>query len=207
MVKKWKKYRKHFFSGIWHVHTSYTDGKNTVEEMCEEAKALGTSFIAFTEHVRKELTYNFEEYFREVKECGKKLGIEAIAGIEAKVLNDGSLNASKKVLKKAEVIFGVIHDKVKSEKEYFDKVKKLLDNDFDVWGHPTLALKRSNIKLKKEEIERLVSMLEGKDIVVEINLRHEVPSAYFIGRCIRKDIPLLLGLDAHSKEELRKYWG
>lgn len=48
------------------MHTSFTDSKNTVFEICREVAMLNIPLIAFTEHVRRELTYDFNRYLEEI---------------------------------------------------------------------------------------------------------------------------------------------
>ena len=60
-MKRWEKYKEFLSLGDWHVHTSYTDGKNTVYELCRRARENRLRLIAFTEHVRRTLTYRFED--------------------------------------------------------------------------------------------------------------------------------------------------
>jgi putative hydrolase len=40
-MKKWEKYSKDLETGDWHCHTKYTDGRNTVMEMCRQAQKNG----------------------------------------------------------------------------------------------------------------------------------------------------------------------
>ena len=65
--KKWFPYRDYLHKGDWQVHTSYTDGSNTVFEFCERAVKNNLELIAFTEHVRSELDYNFYSLISDIE--------------------------------------------------------------------------------------------------------------------------------------------
>ena len=75
------------------MHTNYTDGKNTVFEYCKQAEKNGLELIAFTEHVRKKLDYNFDEFLADVYAAKDKFDLEILAGCEVKVLDsEGTLS-------------------------------------------------------------------------------------------------------------------
>ena len=199
---KWKKY---FFNGIWHVHTNYTDGENSISEYCDAATKIGAKLICFTEHVSLDLSYNFNNYLSDINKARRKYGIIILGGVEVKILED-HLNAEKNVLEKADIIFGAIHGETKSTKEYTRKVEQLLEHDIDVWAHPTLPLKINNLRIKEKKINGIVSLLKKKGITVEINPKYNVPDAYFISRCLKENVQCLIGLDAHSVDEVERYW-
>lgn len=199
---KWNGY---LFNGIWHVHTNYTDGENSISEYCDVATEIGAKLICFTEHVALDLSYNFKNYLSCINKARSKYGIIILGGVEVKILGN-HLNAEKNVLEKADIIFGAIHGDIESTKEYLRKVEQLLKHDIDVWAHPTLPLKINNLKIDKKEIDRTVSLLKKKGITVEINVKYNVPDAYFISRCLKENVPCLIGLDAHSVEEVIRYW-
>lgn len=199
---EWKEY---FLNGIWHVHTNYTDGNNSIFEYCDLATEIGAKLICFTEHVSLDLSYDFDDYLSNIKKAIRKYKIIALAGVEVKALKD-RLNAEKNVLDKADVVFGVIHEEVKSTEEYMKKVERLLHHDIDAWAHPTLPLKIGNLKIDEKRVSEIVSLIKKRGITVEINVKYNVPDAYFISRCLKESVPCLIGLDAHSVDEVRRYW-
>ena len=71
-TKKWQRYSRYLGTGDWHCHTRYTDGRNTVMEMCTQAQKNGLELIAFTEHVRRSLSYDFSKLEADVKKARKK---------------------------------------------------------------------------------------------------------------------------------------
>ena len=108
MMKRWHKYEYYLLKGDWHVHTNYTDGKNTVFEYCKQAEENGLELIAFTEHVRKKLDYDFDDFVAEVYSAKDKFDLEILAGCEAKVLDsEGTLDVSDDILKECEIVLGV----------------------------------------------------------------------------------------------------
>ena len=75
-----------------HMHTNWTDGKNTIEEMIEAAEKLGMKEIALTDHVRGTSTY-YNDYVRKIKYLRKKTKVNVIIGFECKIKNfDGEID-------------------------------------------------------------------------------------------------------------------
>src|SRR6202451_3698162 len=84
--------------GDVHMHTVETDGKNTIEEMAEAAKAHGYQYMAITEHSKNLAFANglddkrAVEHIRRIREANEKIdGITIFAGIEVDILADGDL--------------------------------------------------------------------------------------------------------------------
>lgn len=66
-MKTWQRYPEFLIKGEWHVHTCYTDGQNTIDECCQKAVEIGIPLIAFTEHVRKNLNYDFHNFLNDIE--------------------------------------------------------------------------------------------------------------------------------------------
>ena len=78
------------FTGDYHTHTTFSDGKGSVLENALAAKEKGLKEIAVTDHGFRILTMGFKKYLRAKKECEeaeKATGIRVIAGIEADVVS------------------------------------------------------------------------------------------------------------------------
>ena len=71
-----------------HLHTNYSDGKNSPEEMIRAAISLGISNICFTDHVRKDSLW-VADYINELESLKSKFKdkIRIDIGVEAKVLD------------------------------------------------------------------------------------------------------------------------
>ena len=103
-------YEQYFKTGLWHVHTNYTDGKNSVDEICQYAIKEKYNLIAFTEHVRLNLNYDFEKYLNDIEIARKKYtDLIILNGVEAKILEDGSIDCSKDILNKVDIVLLAEH--------------------------------------------------------------------------------------------------
>lgn len=192
---------------IFHLHTNYTDGLNSVEEYCLWASRNGYSTIVFTEHVRKNLSYDFNCFLKDIQAAkGKFSNLDIWVGAEAKMLPGGRLDIPDEILPKIEIICFACHSFPKDVDLYKDSFKRLfLDtlwkNHIRVWVHPGYFLKRLGlIDDYLYLLDRLISSAIKEGVFIEYNLKYELPPMRII-----KNIPqstLLRGLDAHSVESI-----
>ena len=213
MRKRWESYKEHLETGLWHVHTTYTDGKNTVFEFCQKAQEKGFGFIAFTEHVRKELTYSFDDFLSDVSSANDKFDIKAIAGCEASVLNErGELDVSEDVLKKSAVVFAAFHRPLHSHVEYITSVMNMLRNPkVDAWAHPHFIPGSISASGKKEpselimltmdELRTIMSLAAKNNVLIENSIRYKTPDE-FVSVAKIQGATVFRGYDAHRLEDL-----
>lgn len=191
-------------SGDWHVHTNYTDGRDSVDDLCCQAVANGLKLVAFTEHVRKKLTYDFKEFVREISEARKKYNIEILSGCEVKVLDlSGNLDVNTDTLKYCDIVIGVFHSFAWPNKsDYLKALESMLCNPFiDVWGHPTFFTDKNKIVLDSHEINRIATICEHNDVLVEINLKYNT-TGNFLEIMQGYNINFVISSDAHSVNDL-----
>ena len=68
-MKVYEKYTNYLLKGEWHIHTSWTDGNNTIFDYCEKAIQEGIPLVAFTEHVSKSPDYDFRLFLNEIEKA------------------------------------------------------------------------------------------------------------------------------------------
>lgn len=204
-MKRWLKYKQFLHTGDWHVHTNYTDGKNTILEYAQKAVENNLELIAFTEHVRRIMDYSFEDFMSEVYSVKDKFNIEILVGCEAKVIDtDGNIDVSPDVLKKCDIVLGTFHEfKPKNKAAYLLALKNMLKNrDVDIWAHPTLFAKKNNFLLSDEEICELVELCYTNEVLIERNKKHDVPNITFLNFSSIRGLNFVFGSDAHQIDEL-----
>jgi DNA polymerase (family 10)/putative hydrolase len=203
-MKRWEAYRSELLAGDWQVHTTWSDGKNSIVEYCIEARKKGLRLIAFTEHVRRELRYDFWAYTREVAEARKQFpDLILLAGCEAKVLNrQGDLDAPLDVLEKADVVLGAFHSFAEPE-HYVEALEAMLRNPYvDSWAHPTLYAHKRGIVLTDEQEERLIRLCMEQQVLVEFNGKYDLPRPAMREKVKTLGASYVYGSDAHSAAEL-----
>jgi DNA polymerase (family 10) len=132
--------------GDLHMHTTWSDGKYSVEEMARKAATLGYSYIAITDHSqRMTITRGLDEkrlleQGREIDKARKRFkDIAILKGIEVDILEDGGLDLSDEALRSLDIVIAAVHSKFKLSKEaQTRRILRAMDKPF-VSGiaHPT----------------------------------------------------------------------
>jgi DNA polymerase (family 10) len=132
--------------GDLHVHTTATDGRNSLREMALAAKKRGYEYIAVTEHSRRvtiahgldsaRLTRQIAEIDRLNRE---KLGITILKGVEVDILEDGSLDLPDSILAKLDLVIGAVHSKFDlSRDRQTSRIQRGLEHPhMTLLAHPT----------------------------------------------------------------------
>lgn len=187
---------------LWHVHTSYTDGKCSVKEVFDLAGDRGIEFICFIEHIRSRPTYSPEDLMNEIIKYSSERGIQAILGFEAKLLHDGSISIPAQELNA--FIFLAEHGNVSNSKEeYFLTLLKGLSNKaINGWVHPGILAMRMSWKFSNQELNKIVSVMKQNELVYEMNERYGLPLPPLTDALMRANIPFFQGVDFHEEEDL-----
>ena len=133
--------------GDLHMHTTETDGRATLEEMAEAARARGYEYIAITDHSKalsmangldEARTVAFAKRVREIN-AGGALGIRVFSGIECDILRDGALDLENDALAELDVVIGSVHSHMSMEAaEMTDRLLRALEcPHLRILGHPT----------------------------------------------------------------------
>ncbi|MDH5405162.1 MAG: PHP domain-containing protein, partial [Candidatus Aminicenantes bacterium] len=108
--------------GDLHVHSNWSDGSATLEELAEQAKKLGYEYLLIADHsfaVRIAGGLSPEELLRqieEIKKVNQKLkGITLLAGTEVDIRSDGRLDFPDEVLEKLDVVVAAVHSGFKQD--------------------------------------------------------------------------------------------
>ena len=132
--------------GDVHMHTIETDGRNTIEEMAEAAKARGYQYMAITDHSKNLAFANglddkrAVEHIQRIREAGKKIeGIRIFAGVEVDILAEGDLDLSNDVLAQMDIVIASVHSVFNMEAaKMTERLIKAIENpNVSLIGHPT----------------------------------------------------------------------
>ncbi len=217
-------YERHFWTGDWQSHTTWSDGANAPEEMVEAATRLGLTSLAITDHVRADTDW-LDDYVTELGHLKQKYEgrIVVFCGIEAKATDlRGGLDARPEFFEKVDLALGAIHripledgsflprDEIARSPElalrnWTRAMLALVGNSrADVMAHPESLLREHGIRLPHETQEEIARLAASKGKLFERNLLHRVPQPDFLAALKRHRVPMLLGSDAHSVEQLEQ---
>lgn len=203
-MKIWKKYQHLLLKGEWHVHTSYTDGYNSVDDYCKKAESLGIPLVAFTEHVRRKLNYDFTSLLNDIDKAKEDYDLIILSGCETKVLPDGLLDVDDDILKQVDYPIFAFHSFPKDLNLYIDSLSSVLENKYvNSWAHPCQFLKKEGFELSDNELEDIFFIMKKNDILLEINRKYSLPSKRWIDLAMNFKINFVCGSDVHDLNSLR----
>lgn len=203
-----------------HMHTTWTDGANTVKEMHDISKEKKIEHIFFSEHSRISSGDWFNEFVREVKQISDH-NCKAYAGTEVKVLDyDGNLDLNENIYKNSQFIMASVHrfpgetGNIKTIKNNFSPEKALkieldlslaaLENPKTlILGHPLgMTLKRFKFIPEDKYFQEIILKCKKFDKVFEINANYHCNISYLVQQCLDKDVLISFGSNAHNINEV-----
>jgi DNA polymerase (family 10) len=168
--------------GDLHMHTTATDGHNSIREMAEAALACGFSYIAITDHSKNlAMTNGLDEkraleHVQRIREVDRQMEgrIRVFTGIEVDILADGALDLDDEVLAQMEIVIASVHTRFEqSREEMTARVLRAIENPYTrILGHPTgrLLLRREPFALDLGTVLRRAAEL---GVAVEHNAAPE----------------------------------
>lgn len=194
--------------GDLHVHTSASDGKNSLEEMVEAAQARGNRYLAICDHT---ITHGVNEerllaQIEEIKRLNRRLkGFRVLAGAEVHIRRDGSLELSSRVLEKLDIVVGSVHQRYKmDEQQMTERIVKGIETGWvDILAHPTgrLINRRDPMEVN---MDRVLDAARAHSTALEMNAypdRLDLNEIY--ARTAKEHgVKLAIDTDAHAVGEL-----
>jgi DNA polymerase (family 10) len=167
--------------GDLHMHTTESDGRETLQAMAAAAHRLGYEYIAITDHSKALAMANGLDERRALEHAariralnGRFEGLTLLAGIECDILADGTMDLADDCLAQLDIVVASIHSHfTQDEAQMTDRVLRALECPWvDVLGHPTgrRLLQRDAIKLRMDEV---MASATAKGVVLEINSQVE----------------------------------
>ena len=162
--------------GVFHNHSVWSDGNNTLLEMAQKAEELKLKFISFNDHfghigITNPLTEKrLGKYLQELSKVQKKVGIKVFTGVEIDILKDGKLPLSAKKLKELDVVVASVHVSINmKEKEMTKRVCDALNNyPVNILGHPLDRLLQEREPLALN-LDKVFETAQKNNTFMEIN--------------------------------------
>jgi DNA polymerase (family 10) len=204
--------RNEDLKGDLHMHTTASDGINTLAEMVAAAQSKGYEYIAITEHSQSlKITNGLSEKrllnrVREIDQLNSRhTNFTVLKSAEVDILEDGRLDYSNAVLKELDLTVCSIHSRFGlSKTQQTDRILRAMDNPFfTILGHATgrLLLKREGYEL---DLEKILRHAKSHGCFVEINSspdRLDLSDEH-AKQAKELGIRIAINTDAHSIREL-----
>jgi DNA polymerase (family 10) len=194
------------------MHTTDTDGKNTLAEMVAACAARGYEYIAITDHtqavrVAGGLTRaGFHKQFREIDALQRKTpNLVIFKGAEVDILDDGSLDLDDGTLAELDLVVVSIHSRFNLSKAAMTRrvVRALQHPRAQVLGHPTGRLigKREPLAL---DMPAIVKAARDHGVMLEINAQPDRLDLHDVDVAVAREagVKLVISTDAHRTQEL-----
>ena len=199
--------------GVFHNHTTASDGRGTIEEMAAGAEALGFDYLGLADHskasfqakglddarVLKQL-----ESIRVFNESGES-PVYIFSGIECDILPDGSLDLEDATLNALDYAVMSVHSSFgQSEEEMTARVIRAIEHPATVMlGHPTgrILLRREPYKI---DLQKVIDAAIANRVIIEINANpHRLDMDWRLWRrAADRGLMCSINPDAHSREGL-----
>jgi len=195
--------------GDLHVHSTFSDGTDTVETMARKAKEMGYEWLVISDHatglgvVGGLKPEDLPDYIAAIKEAEKKVGIRIFVGLEGNIKADGTFLFTDD---RVEVLIAAIHTALNQEKEkILDRYEKTFkEAKPHIVAHPTGRIlgRRGGLNVTSSEVLQLCNKY---DVVPELNctpMRLDIDDVGVLTAVTQYHMPVALGTDAHDAEEL-----
>jgi DNA polymerase (family 10) len=199
--------------GDLHMHTNWSEGSHSIEEMAQGAKELGHQYIAICDHAEALQvagglsSEEIREQMKEIEKLNKKIeGITILSGIEANIDAEGKLDVKDDILKDLDVVVASVHSGFKkSEEEMTNRILNAMHNDYvNILGHPTgrMLNKREPYEVNLSEIFTAAADL---GIFLEVNSFPDRLDLSDINcqNARKYDLLMAINTDSHHKDHLK----
>lgn len=200
--------------GILHNHSTYSDGKHSLEQMARFCQELGFEYLGIADHSQT-ATYaqglneeRVEQQHAEIDRLNQTFAQEfstpfkILKGIESDILGDGSLDYPESILKTFDFVVASVHSNLNMNLEKATtRLLRAIENPYTtILGHPTgrLLLARAGYPI---DYKLIIDACAQNGVVIEINAspwRLDLDWRW-IRYCMEKGVMLSINPDAHEK--------
>lgn len=190
--------------GDLHVHTTWSDGRQSLEDVAAAGDARGYEYIAITDHSSR---VNLDALARQqagIERVNRRHTCQLLAGIEVDIRSDGSLGYPNRVLADLDLVIASVHSGLGQDPDLLTRrVLTAMENEHvDIIGHPTGRLlgRRPPYAI---DLARVIDYAAVTGTALEINAsphRLDLESIYIL-QAKNKGVKLAAGTDAHQVGE------
>ncbi|MCD6549868.1 DNA polymerase/3'-5' exonuclease PolX [Candidatus Micrarchaeota archaeon] len=198
--------------GDLQIHTTWSDGTGSVEDMVRAAERMGYEYIVITDHSRMGLAVakglekrkDFEKQREEIESIDTKMDV--YAGVEANILPNGHLDVSDDILSELDFVCAGVHSRFRMSKTGMtNRLIRAIKNDYvDVIVHPTGRLigEREPYLF---DYDKVFEEAAERGVLFEVNAfptRLDLPP-HLVRLSKKYGVKLSVGTDSHSTDHLR----
>jgi DNA polymerase (family X) len=193
--------------GMVHCHTTYSDGKHSVEEMALAAEAMGMKYITITDHSPTAFYAGgvtldrLKRQWEEIEAVQEKVKVKILRGTESDIVANGHLDYPDHILEQFDVIVASIHSRYKMDSAKMTKriVTAMQQPVFKIWGHGLGRLIQRRPPFECD-IEKILDVIAESRAAIEINgdpFRLDLEPR-LVREARKRKIKFVISVDAHS---------
>jgi DNA polymerase (family 10) len=198
--------------GDLHIHSKWSDGTSSIEEIAEAAQKRGYQYVAICDHSKSlRIAHGLDEtrvlnQIEEIDRINEKLkGFQILKGTEVDILTDGKIDHPDKILERLDYVVAAVHSGFKQEKEKMTKrIVRALENPLvHCLAHPTGRLLGARAPYEVD-IEEVMEAAKKYGKVLEINAtleRLDLDDVH-CKKAKEMGIRMAIGTDSHHPDQL-----
>ena len=194
--------------GDLHVHTKASDGKSSLREMVEAARARGYEYVAITDHTKHATVargLDEKRLAKQLDEIGKLSedfdDIRILKSSEVDILADGKLDLSDSMLKRLDVVVAAVHYKFELDaQKQTERMLRAMDNKYvSILAHPSGRLLGER-EAYPVDLERVIEGARDRGVALELNSHPARLDLDEVHCKLAKElgVKLVISTDAHS---------
>jgi len=201
--------------GVLHVHTHYSDGADTLQEMMEAARDLGLEYVGISDHSPAAYYANgldrnrLLQQWAEMEEVQRRVPeVRIFRGMEVDILPDGRLDLDEDLLERLDFVIASVHSRFQmTPAEMTERIVRALRHPCTtILGHPTgrLLLGRKGYEV---DLDRIFEVAAETGTLIEINANpHRLDLDWtHLERARRMGVRFSIDPDTHRKSDLGDY--
>lgn len=193
--------------GMVHCHTTYSDGKHSIEEMARAAEEMGMKYLTITDHSPTAFyaggvtVDRLKRQWEEIDEVQQKVKVKLLRGTESDIVADGRLDYPDRILEQFDVIVASIHSRYKMDSAKMTKriVTAMRQPVFKIWGHALGRLIQRRPPFDCD-VEHILDVIAESRAAIEINgdpWRLDMEPRW-VREARKRKIKFVISVDAHS---------
>ena len=204
---------EHDIKGIFHVHSSHSDGTDSIRRLAQASKEMGFSYMGLSDHSQSARyagglsRERIQKQWKEIDQVNQEIeGFVMLKGIESDILPDGSLDYEGSILEEFDFVIASVHSHFNmSEEEMTQRVIKAIRNPYTtILAHPTgrLLLAREPYAI---DMMRIIDEAGRSGVAIELNAHpYRLDIDWRLCKYAKgKGVKIAINPDAHQVEGLR----
>jgi len=193
--------------GMVHCHTTYSDGKHSVEAMALAAEAMGMKYVTITDHSPTAFYAGgvtldrLQQQWEEIAAVQEKVKVKILRGTESDIIASGHLDYPDKILEQFDVIVASIHSRYKMDSAKMTEriVTAMRQPVFKIWGHALGRLLQRRPPFDCD-VEKILDVIAESRAAIEVNGDpHRLDmEPRWIREARKRKIKFVISVDAHS---------